>query len=83
MHLTTPHQSIENIPKTSINIIKSEIMKQNTIRTDTPPHSTDGYRSPVLAILTISGETGFATSTATLHETANDSYTIDDETFTW
>lgn len=58
-------------------------MKQNTIRTDTPPHSTDEYRSPVLAILTISGETGFATSTATQLGTANDSYTIDGETFTW
>ena len=58
-------------------------MKQNTIRTDTPPHSTDGYRSPVLAILTISGETGFATSTATQLGTANDSYTIDGEKFTW
>ena len=58
-------------------------MKENTIRTDTPPHSTDGYRSPVLAILTISGETGFATSTAMQLGTANDSYTIDDETFTW
>lgn len=58
-------------------------MKQNTIRTDTPPHSTDGYRSPVLAILTISGETGFATSTATQLGTANDSYIIDGETFTW
>ncbi len=59
-------------------------MKQNTIRTDTPPHSTDGYRSPVLAILPISGETGFATSTATQLGTANDSYTITDgETFTW
>lgn len=58
-------------------------MKQNTIRTDIPPHSTDGYRSPVLAILTISGETGFATSTATPHEITNDSYTIDGETFTW
>lgn len=58
-------------------------MKQNTIRTDTPPHSTDGYRSPVLAILTISGETGFATSTATQLGTDNDSYTIDGETFTW
>lgn len=58
-------------------------MKQDTIRTDTPPHSTDGYRSPGLAILTISGETGFATSTATLPGTANDSYIIDGETFTW
>ena len=58
-------------------------MKQDTIRTDTPPHSTDGYRSPVLAILTISGETGFATSTATQLGTANDNYTIDGETFTW
>lgn len=58
-------------------------MKQNTIRTDTPPHSTDGYMSPVLAILTISGETGFATSTATQLGTDNDSYTIDGETFTW
>lgn len=58
-------------------------MKQDTIRTDTPPHSTDGYRSPVLAILTISGEAGFATSTATPHEITNDSYTIDGETFTW
>lgn len=58
-------------------------MKQNTIRTDTPPHSTDGYRSPVLAILTISGETGFATSTARQLGTDNDSYTIDGETFTW
>lgn len=58
-------------------------MKQNTIRTDTPPHSTDGYRSPVLAILTISGETGFATSTTTQLGTDNDSYTIDGETFTW
>ena len=58
-------------------------MKQNTIRTDTPPHSTDGYRSPVLATLTISRETGFATSTATQLGTTNDSYTIDGETFTW
>lgn len=57
-------------------------MKGETIRTDAALHGTDSYQPPVLSVLTISPEAGFAASNEQQYnDLANDCYTVDD--FVW
>mgnify|MGYP000007190262 FL=1 len=60
-------------------------MKGETIRKDSALHGTDSYQPPVLTVLTISPEAGFAASNEQYNDLANDCYTVDgdDDTFVW
>lgn len=61
-------------------------MKGETIRTDAALHGTDSYLPPVLSVLTISPEAGFAASNEQYNDLANDFYTVDgggEDTFVW
>lgn len=61
-------------------------MKGETIRTDAALHGTDSYLPPVLTVLTISPEAGFAASNEQQYNgVTNDCYTVDgdEETFVW
>lgn len=57
-------------------------MKGETIRTDATLHGAYSYQPPVLTVLTISPEAGFAASNEQQYnDLANDCYTVDD--FVW
>lgn len=61
-------------------------MKGETIRTDAALHGTYSYQPPVLTVLTISPEAGFAASNKQQYnDLANDCYTVDgdEDTFVW
>lgn len=62
-------------------------MKVETIRTDAALQETDSYQHPVLTVLTISPEAGFAASNEQYNnDFTNDCYTVDgggEETFVW
>ncbi len=62
-------------------------MKGETIRTDAALHGTYSYQPPVLTVLTISPEAGFAASNEQQYNNdfTNDCYTVDGEgdTFVW
>lgn len=64
-------------------------MKGETIRTDAALHGTYSYQPPVLTVLTISPEAGFAASNEQYNQynaVTNDCYTVDgggEETFVW
>lgn len=61
-------------------------MKGETIRTDAALHGTYSYQPPVLTVLTISPEAGFAASNEQQYNgVTNDCYTVDgdEETFVW
>ena len=62
-------------------------MKGETIRTDAALQETDSYQPPVLTVLTISPEAGFAASNEQYNnDFTNDCYTVDgggEETFVW
>ena len=61
-------------------------MKGETIRTDAALHGTYSYQPPVLTVLTISLEAGFAASNEhQYNDLANDCYTVDgnEDTFVW
>ncbi len=58
-------------------------MKVETIRTDAALHGTYSYQPPVLTVLTISPEAGFAASNEQYNDLANDCYTIDGDDFAW
>lgn len=61
-------------------------MKGETIRKDAALHGTDSYQTPVLTVLTISPEAGFAASNERYNDLANDFYTVDgggEDTFEW
>lgn len=60
-------------------------MKGETIRTDAALHGTYSYLPPVLSVLTISPEAGFAASNEQYNDLANDFYTVDgdEDTFVW
>lgn len=53
-------------------------MKVETIRTDAALHGTYSYQPPVLTVLTISPEAGFAASNEQQYnDLANDCYIVD------
>lgn len=53
-------------------------MKGETIRTDAALHGTYSYQPPVLTVLTISPEAGFAASNEQYNnDFTNDCYTVD------
>ena len=55
-------------------------MKVETIRTDAALQETDSYQPPVLTVLTISPEAGFAASNEQYNQyngVTNDCYTVD------
>lgn len=52
-------------------------MKGETIRTDAALQETDSYQPPVLTVLTISPEAGFAASNEQYNGVTNDCYTVD------
>lgn len=53
-------------------------MKVETIRTDAALHGTYSYQPPVLTVLTISPEAGFAASNEQQYNgVTNDCYTVD------
>ena len=52
-------------------------MKGETIRTDATLHGAYSYQPPVLTVLTISPEAGFAASNEQYNSVANDCYTIE------
>lgn len=61
-------------------------MKGETIRTDAALHGTYSYQPPVLTVLTISPEAGFAASNEQQYNgVTNDCYTVygDEDTFVW
>ena len=61
-------------------------MKGETIRKDAALHGTDSYQTPVLTVLTISPEAGFAASNERYNnDFTNDYYTVDEgeDTFKW
>lgn len=62
-------------------------MKVETIRTDAALHGTDSYQPPVLTVLAISPEAGFAASNEQQYNgVTNDCYTVDgggEDTFVW
>lgn len=58
-------------------------MKVETIRTDAALHGTYSYQPPVLTVLTISPEAGFAASNEQYNGVTNDCYTIDGDDFAW
>lgn len=62
-------------------------MKVETIRTDAALHGTYSYQPPVLTVLTISPEAGFAASNEQQYnDLANDCYTVEgggEDTFVW
>lgn len=61
-------------------------MKGETIRKDAALHETDSYQPPVLTVLTISPEAGFAASNEQYNnDFTNDYYTVDGDkdTFVW
>lgn len=62
-------------------------MKGETIRTDAALQETDSYQPPVLTVLTISPEAGFAASNEQQYNgVTNDCYTVDgggEDTFVW
>lgn len=61
-------------------------MKGETIRKDAALHGTDSYQPPVLTVLTISPEAGFAASNEQYNnDFTNDFYTVDrdENTFEW
>ena len=61
-------------------------MKGETIRTDAALQETDSYQPPVLTVLTISPEAGFAASNEQYNnDFTNDFYTVDgdENTFVW
>lgn len=61
-------------------------MKGETIRTDAALQETDSYQPPVLTVLTISPEAGFAASNEQYNnDFTNDYYTVDGDkdTFVW
>lgn len=61
-------------------------MKGETIRTDAALHGTYSYQPPVMTVLTISPEAGFAASNEQQYnDFANDCYTVygDEDTFVW
>lgn len=61
-------------------------MKVETIRTDAALHGTYSYQPPVLTVLTISPEAGFAASNEQQYNgVTNDCYTVygDEDTFVW
>ena len=61
-------------------------MKGETIRKDAALHGTDSYQPPVLTVLTISPEAGFAASNEQYNnDFTNDFYTVDrgEDTFEW
>lgn len=62
-------------------------MKGETIRTDATLHGAYSYQPPVLTVLTISPEAGFAASNEQQYNgVTNDCYTVDgggEDTFVW
>lgn len=53
-------------------------MKDETIRTDAALQETDSYQPPVLTVLTISPEAGFAASNEQYNnDFTNDCYTVE------
>lgn len=62
-------------------------MKGETIRTDAALHGIYSYQPPVLTVLTISPEAGFAASNEQQYNgVTNDCYTVDgggEDTFVW
>lgn len=64
-------------------------MKVETIRADAALQETDSYQPPVLTVLTISPEGGFAASNEQYNQyngVTNDCYTVDgggEDTFVW
>ena len=52
-------------------------MKVETIRTDAALQETGSYQPPVLTVLTISPEAGFAASNEQYNGVTNDCYTVD------
>ena len=61
-------------------------MKVETIRTDAALHGIYSYQPPVLTVLTISPEAGFAASNEQYNGVTNDCYTVDgggEDTFVW
>lgn len=59
-------------------------MKGETIRTDAALHGTYSYQPPVLTVLTISPEAGFAASNEQQYNgVTNDCYTVDGDEFVW
>lgn len=62
-------------------------MKGETIRTDAALHGTYSYQPPVLTVLTISPEAGFAASNEQQYNgVTNDCYIVDgggEDTFVW
>ncbi len=59
-------------------------MKGETIRTDAALHGTYSYQPPVLTVLAISPEAGFAASNEQQYNgVTNDCYTVDGDEFVW